>query len=84
MRIVGANLLKRLGVTFVAVMLGLALVQKILAQTPGAVSLLAAAVLLASPAAYLIREACKTKARHRPAGRARERTRVPIADFEED
>ncbi len=76
MRIIGLELLKKLGWTLAAIILGMALVNKILAGRPDAGAGLFAALLLASPLAYLIRESRRRRPARHPMRRARERTRV--------
>jgi len=77
MPIVAENLLKQLGVACIALIFGTALLRKVLAETPGAGWAVFAALLLASPAAYILREAQKKKVRRqRPNQRGRERTRA--------
>ncbi len=84
MRIVRLNLLKKLGVTLVAILFGAALLQKIFADAPGAVSALFAALLLLSPVAYVIREASRKRPARKAMRRARERTRVAAGQAEEE
>jgi len=74
MRIIGLDLLKKLGAMLAIVILGSALLQKIFAEAEGLDSILRVEVLLLSPAAYIIREASRKRLRT-PAHRARERTR---------
>ena len=78
MRIVGGNLLKRLGITLVAVLLGMALIQKILSETPGAAVAMLVALMLGSPVAYVLRRSCRAKPARRPQRQSRERTRAGL------
>jgi len=78
MYIIAGNLLKRLGVTFLVILLGLALLQKILTDTPGAGVVALAVLMLASPAAYVLRRSCRAKPARRPQRQGRERTRAGL------
>lgn len=76
MHVVGGNALKRLGLTFIVILLGLALIQKMLAEAPGASVGVLAALMLASPAAYYLRRSCRAKPARRLERQGRERTRA--------
>ena len=84
MPIIAGNFLKQLALGCVALILCSALLQKVLADAPEAHPALLTALLLASPLAYAVREACKKTTARRPGARARERTRILIGEFEED
>ena len=76
MRIIGLDLLKKLGMALVAIILGMALLQKMLAEVPGIDAGLIAALLLLSPLAYFLLKTRRKKPARRPTSRARERTRI--------
>jgi hypothetical protein len=85
-------LLKRLGLILAGIIIGAALLQKILAEIPGAGSAAFLALLIGSPIAYCIREAGRKKPVRKGDRRARERLRAgawhpeerPQADGEEE
>lgn len=76
MHIPGLEFLKQLGVLLAATLLGAALLQRIVAESALTGSALGGALLLVSPLAYLLREACRNKPARQASRRATERTRV--------
>ncbi len=84
MRIIGLDQLKKLGILLFAIILGTALLEKLLGETTGGGAALFIALLLASPLAYVLREARRKKSARRMMRRARERTRVAAQPFVEE
>lgn len=73
---IGLNLLVKLAVTLIAVLLGTALLQTVVAETPDLAAGLFGLLLFLSPVAYFLREASRKKPIRNSARRARERARV--------